>query len=581
MIMREENNMNPRLLLVDDEESILEMLKILFVKNGQEVTTANDYESAITSLNKESFDLIITDIVLGDKTGIDILEKVKEKGIHAPVIMITGKPTIETAATSVRLGAFDYLTKPVKTKELLILSEKALRHKSLIDKKEQLEKENAEYRLHLEDLVKKRTRELEMANERLKRENQERTKAEEELRRYEKIVSTTRDDMAFIGKHYEHLAVNESYLHSHSKNREEMMHLRIQDILDPFVFEKYVQPRLDKCLSGHEIHYEGWFAFEGAGKQYRAVSYYPYFEPDQSVSGVVLNSRDITEQKQAEEAVKMREHQLIQADRLSSLAVLVSGVASEINAPTTSISVIADSLLEFWKEAEPALDEYQSVKKRGKSAIPDAGRLKNEVPVLIRELAENSAAIKRILSQLKDFAVTDVSESMKPVDLNGVLRSSISLIQSKINDTTDNFSVSYFPDLLTVKCISQKLEQVFINILLNACESLTDPAQNIVILVKREDADEQILLSPESGAGKKTRLADKYAVVEISDQGMGMDEDTMNHVFDPFFTTKREKGNVGLGLSVSHTIIENHNGFIRFASQEGKGTTCRILLPLY
>jgi two-component system response regulator HydG len=144
----------PKILVIDDEESIRFTFKLFLGKEGHEVVTAQDYDSAIESISSEAPDLIFADIVLGGRTGIDVLEEVRHKGLRCPVILITGEPNVETAAKSVRLGAFDYISKPIYKETLLRAANMALHHKTLLDEKDRIETEKERYRYNLEAIFK-------------------------------------------------------------------------------------------------------------------------------------------------------------------------------------------------------------------------------------------------------------------------------------------------------------------------------------------------------------------------------------------------------------------------------------------
>jgi PAS domain S-box-containing protein len=128
--------MESKILIVDDEESICFGFKVHLEKEGYEVQVANDYSEALEAIDKQEPDVIIADIILGGFTGIDLLEEIRKNGLSIPVIMITGQPNITTAADSVRLGAFDYLPKPVRKETLLKVVRYASNHKKIVDKKE-------------------------------------------------------------------------------------------------------------------------------------------------------------------------------------------------------------------------------------------------------------------------------------------------------------------------------------------------------------------------------------------------------------------------------------------------------------
>lgn len=142
------------ILIIDDEESIRFSFKAHLSREGHEVLTAEDYESALAVIANTDLDLIIADIILGGQTGIDILHQVKERSMRCPVIMVTGAPDLETATEAVRLGAFDYLPKPVRKETLLRVAGQALRYKALLDEKERIALENERYRRNLDAIFR-------------------------------------------------------------------------------------------------------------------------------------------------------------------------------------------------------------------------------------------------------------------------------------------------------------------------------------------------------------------------------------------------------------------------------------------
>ncbi|MBL7204901.1 MAG: sigma 54-interacting transcriptional regulator [Desulfobacteraceae bacterium] len=146
--------MKGKILIIDDEESIRFTFQSFLSNEGHEVVTAEDYDSAVEVLSKTNVDLVFADIILGGHTGIDILREVKNRDMQCPVIIITGEPTLETAADSVRLGAFDYLAKPVRKETLLRATNLALHLKALADEKDQIEAEKERYRSNLEAIFR-------------------------------------------------------------------------------------------------------------------------------------------------------------------------------------------------------------------------------------------------------------------------------------------------------------------------------------------------------------------------------------------------------------------------------------------
>jgi PAS domain S-box-containing protein len=135
--------MNSKILVVDDEESIRYTFESFLSENGHEVATAGEFDEALAQIRENDFDLIFTDIILGGRTGLELLHELKKMNSTCPVVIITGFPNIDTASDAVRLGAFDYIFKPVRQETLLHTAKMALKHKALQD-------ENEKYRSNLE-----------------------------------------------------------------------------------------------------------------------------------------------------------------------------------------------------------------------------------------------------------------------------------------------------------------------------------------------------------------------------------------------------------------------------------------------
>lgn len=153
--------MKPKILIIDDDEHILKMLMTVFNTNGYDsVSTATEYQSMLYDISDSSFDLIFCDIMLEENTGIDFLKEIKKRGISTPLVLMTGQPDIETAISAIRLGAFDYLRKPIKIKSLLDITQKALEKRAEVEKKQKNEVENKirldhvikTYRMHLQKI---------------------------------------------------------------------------------------------------------------------------------------------------------------------------------------------------------------------------------------------------------------------------------------------------------------------------------------------------------------------------------------------------------------------------------------------
>jgi polar amino acid transport system substrate-binding protein len=183
-----------------------------------------------------------------------------------------------------------------------------------------------------------------------------------------------------------------------------------------------------------------------------------------------------------------------------------------------------------------------------------------EIPTILTDTLSGSERIARIVEDLTGFARQKPQELTEDVDLDDVCRSAVKLILREINAHTNRFDESYASSPHRVRGDFQRLEQVVINLILNACQALPD----------RERA-----LSVETG-----RNADAHVVtLRVSDEGTGISPEAMAHITDPFFTTKRDRGGTGLGLSICSTIVREHRGTLRFLPREGGGTLAELTLP--
>jgi signal transduction histidine kinase len=181
--------------------------------------------------------------------------------------------------------------------------------------------------------------------------------------------------------------------------------------------------------------------------------------------------------------------------------------------------------------------------------------------VLFSGIRDGSKRIKQIVEDLKDFVRRDTSEMTQPVDMNAVLRSAISLLSNTIMKSTNHFSVAYEENLSLIKGNFQRFEQVMINLIQNACQALPNNRRGIFVSTSHDE--------------RRTSV-----VVEVEDEGTGISLEMLSHITDPFFTTKSDSGGLGLGLSISSRIVKEHGGTLTFASEPGKGTRAKIVLPI-
>ena len=271
--------------------------------------------------------------------------------------------------------------------------------------------------------------------------------------------------------------------------------------------------------------------------------------------------RDITECKQSEERAKAQQQQLIQADRLSSLGLLVAGVAHEINNPNQAILANATLITEAWKSITPILQEYYEENGDFVMGGINYSEMREHMPKYLQGTSESGQRIDSLVNDLKGFSRQEAYDLSREVDVNDVVRSAVTLSKNMIKKATKSFHVSRAKNLPRVKGNSQGLQQVMINLIQNACQALRGREEAIYITASYNQ--------------------DKQCVeISVQDEGLGIPEGDLLKVKDPFFTTRREVGGTGLGLSISSTIIEDHGGTLELISEFGKGTTAIVSIPL-
>lgn len=270
--------------------------------------------------------------------------------------------------------------------------------------------------------------------------------------------------------------------------------------------------------------------------------------------------REVAGHRQTMEELKVRQRQLLQADKMTSLGILVSGVAHEINNPTGLLLLNLPHLERAYADSQDILEQHYRQHGDFKLGWLQYSRMREEVPQMFQEMQEGARRIKRIVEDLKDFARQEDSELLVPVDLNQVVATALRLVDNSIRKATNHLQVVYAEQLPRIRGNHQRIEQVIVNLVLNACQALPDPERSIRLTTCWQ-SDEGLV----------------QFVVE--DQGEGIAEEHLPHLTDPFFTTKRDRGGTGLGLSVSAGIVREHGGRLEFSSCSGRGTRVTLSLP--
>jgi signal transduction histidine kinase/PAS domain-containing protein len=278
----------------------------------------------------------------------------------------------------------------------------------------------------------------------------------------------------------------------------------------------------------------------------------PVFNKDEEVEGILEFYRDVTLEKTYEQ-------QLQQADKLASLGQLVSGIGHEINNPNQFIRGNIKIVKQALTDMLPIVDEYQKSHPDLKIARLKYSFFREHIMTLVDDMGHGSERIKGIVEGLRGFARKDEGLLVDNVDINTLISAVQRLVQNEVHKHGE-MTLQLSEDVKQFPGNSQKIEQVLVNLIVNAAQAIPDDRKGLITVSSSMDKD--------------------TVVVEVQDNGKGMDEKTQRQIFDPFFTTKRAKGGTGLGLAIAYRIVEEHGGSISVTSKPGSGTRFTIRIPV-
>jgi PAS domain S-box-containing protein len=383
----------------------------------------------------------------------------------------------------------------------------------------------------------------------------EKKQAEENLRQitqqFETLLDGIPDVLLLISPEYKIVWAN--------RGAARHMRLREQDLPGKYCFEfwhKQDQPcaacPVNACFASGQV--EEAMVNTPDGRMW-GVKAFPQKDADGRVGNVIELSTDITEK------MKLRD-EAITASRLASLGELAAGVAHEINTPTGVILINGEILKKMSADATEILDVHYRRHGEFQLGGVDYAELREELPLLQDELLESARRIKRIVQDLKNFSRQERYDLSETLDLNEAAQTAERLVASVIRKSTSRFVVSWADHLPHSRGSLQRIEQVVVNLLMNACQALPDSARGVFVSTHYD---------PQS----------RMNVLEVRDEGIGIAPEHLPHVKEPFFSTRRETGGTGLGLSVSARIVKEHGGTLDFQSTPGQGTVATLRLPAF
>jgi len=280
-------------------------------------------------------------------------------------------------------------------------------------------------------------------------------------------------------------------------------------------------------------------------KKWTLTTKVPLFDTDGKVTGIIGMGRDITEQKRAEEVLREKERQLLQAQKMEAMGRLAGGIAHDFNNMLTAIIGYADYLLMMENQDDQVINYLQEIKKAGIRATS-------------------------LTHQLLTFSRRQVLEP-KVININSTIQNLEKMLKQLLGEDIE-FIIELDAELKSIHADESHIEQIIVNIAVNARDAMPEGGQLIIKTQNRVLDEDYCKNHTEIEPGN-------YIMLMMSDTGKGMDRETQQRIFEPFFTTKEMGKGTGLGLSTVYGIVKQMGGHIWVYSEPGKGTTFKIYFP--
>ncbi len=352
------------------------------------------------------------------------------------------------------------------------------------------------------------------------------------------MFESSPDTIAIVGRDYRYRRVNPVHERVWGVPRETIVGMHVADVVGVEFFEQRPKPKLDRCFAGEEVAGGGWIQAQ-SGPRYTATTFSPLRPDSERVEAALVIGRDITEYVEAEEALQKAQAELAHVTRVTTLGELAASIAHEVNQPLAAIVADANASLNWLAAPRPDLEPVREALE----AIAMDGHRAAEVIQRIRQLATKSAPRK------------------DPVNVNDVVRDVLPLARAEMRHHDVSLVLQLAPELPAVLGDRVQLLQVSLNLVMNAIQAMapvTGRPRELTIRSEMHDQD-------------RVRLT-------VQDTGVGIAAKHRDEVFSAFFTTK--PGGMGMGLSISRSIVEAHGGQLWTTPNEPHGAIFHFSLPV-
>jgi PAS domain S-box-containing protein len=509
----------PSVFIVDDEKRMCDSLKYILEHRGFHVAVATSGKDALNEIASKDFDLFLLDICIPDLDGFYLMEHIFSRAPDAPVVMMTGDASVESAIKALKKGAYDYLKKPFEPEELEKTIKNALRQRKLL-----VENRSIQNRLKLSE------------------------------RRYRFMVQNSPDMIYTLDNTGRFTFVNTASERLFGYKAQDLVGQHFHMILNkediPKAQWRFNERRTgERATAGYELRLKS-----GPRKKYGDLNGNGYSIIELNATGIYHRehgrtpkelvgtygvARDITYRK-------ILETQLLQAKKAEAIGNLAGGIAHDFNNLLMGIQGIVSLMLIKMDAANPIYDRIKT----------------------LEQYVQDGAGLTR---QLLAFVKGGTFEIL-PTNMNHLIKKQNDMFgrtrkEIKIFEELE-------PNIWPVEVDPVQIEQVLLNLYVNAGHAMPKGG---TLLIRTENTflgeNDVLIQSDQLKPGR-------YVKISVADSGVGMDEKTLQRIFDPFFTTKGVGKGSGLGLYSAYGIIKNHRGHIEAYSEKAKGTTFSMYLPV-
>ncbi|MDX9745721.1 MAG: response regulator [Syntrophales bacterium] len=514
----------PKIVITDDEVRMTESMRTLLGDRGYDIETFQSGRDALDHLRANECDLVLMDVMMPVMDGFEALSHIKNHHPEVSVIMMTGQASIDSAIRALRGGAYDYLCKPFEYDELIKKVDNALSHRRL-----SYEKNLIHHQLQWTEA------------------------------RYQYLVHHSPDIIFTLGPQNKFVFITDKIKNCTGLNGQNLMGKSFTSIVyhqDVDKVSRYLKEvrsgkttkeLLELRLKCESCSHNGT-PCSGAHPimELKAASMSNGItagngERPSEIYGII---RDVTQRKRNEEEKRALERQLRQAQKMEAIGTLAGGIAHDFN---NLLMAIQGNISMMLMHCDPSNAHYERLKK-------------------IERYIENGS---KLTSQLLGYARKGKYD-VKPLDLNRIIEDTVQTFERMKKEI--RFYLALAPDLEPIDADASQLQQVLMNLFLNAADAMPGGGS---ITVKSGTVDHDTikpgLYKPKPGP---------YVLMSIRDTGIGMDEKTRERIFEPFFTTKEMGRGTGLGLASVYGIVKGHQGFIEVDSAIHGGTTFRVYMPV-